>query len=111
MLSKEQLLTKVEKTTSVYLDEISEELLAEAGLASTVMVLPKDFGDRIKYIGDLFVQMCFGFKSKDTMLKLELTSIATALSYLLNSTSFIKDQYMDFDKTEINRKLQRYLYK
>jgi hypothetical protein len=90
MLSKEQLLAKVEKTTAVYLEEISEELLVEAGLDPYVMILPKGFKDKVKYIGNLLVQMCFNFRSKNQMLKLELICITTALSYLLNTWTLIR---------------------
>jgi hypothetical protein len=41
------------------------------------------------------------------MLRLELRSIATAFSYLLNSTSFMEDEYKKFDREEIDRKLRR----
>ncbi len=97
----------MEKGSAVYLDQLSEELLIEAGLEYTVAVLPKDFKNRIKHIGNLLVQMCFNYKSTDCLLKLELNSITMALSYLLNSSSFDDDEYHAFDKAEIDRKLIR----
>ncbi len=106
-LSKEELLEKVEEHVGVYLDNLSIELLKEAECWPEVAVLPEDFKKRIKYLGNMLVQMCFVYKTKDDMIRLDLRSIATALSYLLNSTSFDNDEYKKFDREEIDRKLRR----
>jgi hypothetical protein len=107
LLDKESLLAKVEEHASVYPEQVTFESLYEAGMLQTVALLPKDFRARVKYLGNLFAQMCFGFKSEDPKLKCEMVGLATSLSYLLNSTSFEKDEYKDFDQAEIGRKLRR----
>jgi len=107
LLSKEELLEKIEKHHGVYLNEISDESLEEADLFPWVAVLPKNFKSKVRYLGNILAQMCLKHETKDDMLRLELRSIATALSYLLNSVSFDDDEYKKFDREEIDRKLQR----
>lgn len=111
LLSKEELLRKMEKYAGVYPDEITAESLREAGLASTVALLPREHKDRTRYLGNLLAQMCFALKIEDEgddgKLKAEFVRLATALSYLLNSTSFQTGRYEDFDRAEMDRKLCR----
>ena len=44
---------------------------------------------------------------KDDRLRLDLRSISSALSYLINSTSFREGEYFNFDKVNINKRLGR----
>jgi len=109
LLSKEELLAEIKKPSGIYLDRISQESLIEAGLCPYVALLPENFKDRLRYMGNLLVQISFNCntKLKNESLKIELTCITTALSYLLNSYSFEHDEYKNFDKEEIDRKLLR----
>ena len=106
-LTKEELLEKLKKHSAVYLGEISDELLRDAGLWECVALLPNDYRERLKHMGNLFAQMCFNVRCEDTQLKAELVRLATSLSYLLNSSSFISDEYKSFDRSELDRKLGR----
>lgn len=90
-----------------YLDELTQGALTAAGCSPYVAALPADFDARVRYLGNMLAQMCMAVPRKNERLKLELRTIACALSYLLNSTSFQTGEYHDFDKTEISRKLRR----
>jgi len=102
LLSVKELQDKVEGAQGVFLGQVDDALLTEAGFLPTVAILPTDYKKRIAYLGNLVVQMCFSYQgeAKDTLVR-----IASALSYLINSTSFQEKKYFKYDKAEIGRKL------
>lgn len=106
-LSEEELLRKLENYSAVYPEELDTDALRDAGLSTGVMLLPTELKERAQYLGNLLVQMCFKLQQGDAKFKIELGTLAAALSYLLNSTSFITGEYKDFDQAEIDRKLRR----
>lgn len=106
-LTEEELLRKLKDYSMAYPEELDADTLRSAGLVTGVMLLPSEFKERVQYLGNLFAQMCFKLQPGDARLKMELVTLATTLSYLLNSTSFIKGEYKDFDRAEIDRKLRR----
>ena len=81
--------------------------MARAGVSQRVVLVPGDQDTKVRYFGNLLVQMVCNRKDRSSPLSVELHTIATALSYLLNSTSFVDGEYHPFDKDEIDRKLRR----
>jgi len=93
--------------SGAYPEDLSYELLEEAGAMHVVLPIHKDFRKRMRQFGNIMAQMGYGFKSKDPKLMIEFRTIATTLSYLLNSTSFEEDSYRKFDKQAVDNKLRR----
>jgi hypothetical protein len=71
------------------------------------MPYPVNFEARLSHIGNILVQMCCGIRGKDERLMMDIRSLSTSLSYLLNSTSFREGEYFNFDKSNINKRLGR----
>jgi len=86
-------------------DNLTAEDLYDAGCVYFVAPLPKDFQKRVQYLGDLLAQMALNHPVKDDQLRMVLRSIATAFSYLLNSTSYQEGTLRNFDAVEISQKL------
>lgn len=85
---------------------LTEELLKEAGCLSVVCVLPKDFMERVSYIGNLLSQMTMDSKGiKDDQLRLVAGKLCQAVSYMLNSCSWRDGELHDFDYEELRCKL------
>jgi hypothetical protein len=90
----------------MYLSDLTEELLDEAGCMRLVAPLPEDFDDRVRYLGDVLAQMCMNQKVKDDRLCMFLRSMASALSYLLNSSSYRDGELHDYDAAALAGKLR-----
>ena len=103
----EKLIAASKSGNGVYPEDLNSEVLREAECENVVALIPKDYQKRIRYFGNLFVQMCFSNKIKDEQLKIEMSQLSQALSYLINSSSFRDGKYYEFDKIEISRKLRR----
>ena len=106
-LTSEELESHIGTGSGVYPEQLDYEEMIKAGLLGFVTILPKDHKKRIRHFGDQLVQMCYNTETEDPFLKVELLTLATTLSYLLNSTSFENGVYHRFDKDEISRKLHR----
>lgn len=86
-----------------YYAQIAERRKAEQ---SVVCVLPKDFMERVSYIGNLLSQMTMDSKGiKDDQLRLVAGKLCQAVSYMLNSCSWRDGELHDFDYEELRRKL------
>jgi hypothetical protein len=90
----------------MYLSDLTPEALDEAECMYIVAPLPDDFNARTQYLGDLLAQMCMNHKVTDDRLRMFLRAIATAFSYLLNSSSYQDGKLHSFDATELANKLQ-----
>jgi hypothetical protein len=86
---------------------VDPEILREAGCLDRVCVLPKDFNDRVQYLGNMLVQMLTKTPKEDE-LRATTGSIAQTLSYLLNSSSWQDGTLHWFDRDEVCRKLSRF---
>lgn len=106
-LTSEDLKSYISTSSGLYPSQLDSEEMHKAGLESFVMVIPSDFKERIRYFGNMLAQQCYNTKTEDPFLKVELLTLATTLSYLLNSTSYENGVYHRFDKDEISRKLRR----
>ncbi len=108
-MTEEAELIKVslESNQGMYLRQLTDEALEEAGCLYLVAVLPKDYDERIRYLGNILVQMIMSKRKGDAALKMELNTVASTLSYLLNSTSSFEDEYKPYDKQEVDRRLRR----
>ena len=100
---------EVKNGRGFFFDDIvgNEETIYEAGFDVFCFLLPRKRIDRITYLGNMLVQLCLSEGSiKNKNLGLYLIQISSALSYLINSTSFEAGEMKDFDMAEIKRKLR-----
>ncbi len=89
------------------LSELDEKCFKEAGVDRIVALLPLDKNERLRYLGNILVQLIFNNKDfKEKRLGFYLGQQAQALSYLLNSFSFRNGEIEEFDKFEISNKLK-----
>ena len=91
----------------IFPDDNTAEKLMESGCEPVMVPIPSDFDQRLRYFGDLLSQMSLGIKGKDERLAIEIQTMAGALSYLLNSSSFAEGTYWDFDKRTIDKRIRR----
>lgn len=89
-----------------HLEELTEAALRQAGCLPTVAVLPEPFNERVRYLGDLLVQMVVKSKCGDDRLRHTVGTLAQSFSYLLNSSSWADGTLHEFDKDELSRKLR-----
>lgn len=106
-LSADDIKSRMERHSGIYPEELTVAALREAGCMSTVMMLPEGFNDRVRYLGNLLVQMTRDVKC-DESLKYRFGALSQAMSYLLNSTSWSDGELHDFDAKELKRKLQHF---
>lgn len=88
-------------------DQLTRDGLREAGCSELVCVLPKDFDERIRYLGNTLVQMLTRTKVDD-QLRATVGELCQALSYMLNSSSWRDGELHEFDRDELKRKLGRF---
>ena len=88
---------------------LTEEALEQAGCLRTVCALPKDFKERASYLGNVLTQMTSGSNVKDERLRLVVSQLSQALSYMLNSTSWQDGELHDFDLLELRLKLGQFV--
>ncbi len=103
----EELRAFTDTVTGAEPERLDGDALLAAGFHYVVALIPKDMDARVRYFGNMLAQMVFAREGKGSPLSVELQMMATALSYLLNSTSFTDGKYHPFDKDEIDRKLRR----
>lgn len=105
-MSTEAIKFAMENRTALPPDELSAADLREAGCMEKVCVLPEQFNERIRYVGNLLVQMLTK-KPEDDDLRFVVGQVSQTLSYILNSTSWQDEKLHDFDLDEIRRKVGR----
>ena len=103
-MSVESIRYALENRTAILPVEVDEKSLREAGCWDHVCVLPDQFDDRVRYLGDALVQSLTR-SPKDDNLRLLVGTLCQSLSYVLNSTSWQDGELHDFDLDEIRRKL------
>lgn len=106
-LTAEELKDRIGTLQGVYPDQLDPEVMWEAGLKDIVLPLPRSPKARSQALGNILVQLCLIIQVEDPLLKEELLSLSTSLSYLLNSTSYDTGTYHSFDKKEVSKKLHR----
>jgi hypothetical protein len=94
----------------LYPDQLTREGLREANCSELVCVLPKDFDERVRYLGNTLVQMMTRMQVDD-QLRMTVGQLCQALSYMLNSSSWRDGKLHDFDRDELKRKLGRFARK
>lgn len=99
----------IEHRTGVKPDELSSADLLAAGCWDHVYVLPDNYNDRVRNIGDVLVQMLTR-KPADGRLRMVVGQLCQALSYMLNSTSWRDGELHDFDLDTLKQKLGRFGY-
>lgn len=105
-MSAEEIKYAMENRIAIRPDQVSEASLLEAGCSDRVVVLPEQFNDRVRYLGDVLVQMCTR-KPKDDKLRFAVGQLCQSLSYMLNSASWRDGELHDFDLDELRRKVGR----
>lgn len=103
---------------SISLKEVNEhqkEIEADGLWHDRLFLLPADTKERMQMLGNLFVGMMRNLYScpyssavpMNDAMRIELKSLATTLSYLMNSSSFRDGVLHDFDRLEIDTRLKR----
>ena len=106
-MTAEQIKSRMDSHASFALDELTEAALREAGCLERVAVLPEQFNERVRCLGNLLVQMLTK-TPEDGQLRGMVGTLAQSLSYMLNSASWRDGVLHDFDAHELKRKLQRF---
>ena len=106
-MDPEEIASKIENRLGVYPDQITREDLRAAGCSELVCLLPNDFNERVRHLGNVLVQMLTRHQVDDG-LRSTVGTISQALSYILNSTSWDRGELKDFDYDEVCRKLNRF---
>lgn len=106
-MTPEEIQKRLQAGEGVHPEEVTYEDLDEANCLSVMMPIPDDPHERAMLFANNLVQICMGFRGKNEELLVEVRTLAAAVSYLLNSSSFIDGEYYEWDKREINRKLRR----
>ena len=109
IMDLEELQESIRKRQGVFPDQVDIGLLREAGCMMYVAPLPDDYGERLHYLGDLLSQMGMNHSVEDPKLHAALRSIATAFSYLINSSSYSDGVLHSYDAGELRRKLRPFL--
>lgn len=104
-MTPEAIREAMESNQGVWPESIDAETLKEAGCMYTVAIMPKDYHARLRYMGNLLVQMACSFKCEDSRISITLKLLTSTLSYLINSTSFDDCKYHAFDRQEIDRRM------
>jgi hypothetical protein len=96
----------LDRRRGLHPEDITEEALKQAGCMEVVCAMPKDFMERVSYLGDLLSQMTMDSNGiKDDRLRLVAGKLCQAVSYMLNSCSWRDGELHDFDYEELRRKL------
>ncbi len=93
--------------TGLHPSRLTSEALRQAGCWEVVCVLPQDYSERVRYLGNLLVQMTTGSKIEDDGLRFMVGRLTQSLSYILNSCSWASQALKPFDLDEVKRKLGR----
>jgi len=107
MKTAEEIIEALKTHAGLYPGEVTNDSLREAKCELFMMPIPEDFNSRISHIGNLLAQMCNNVRHKDDRLLLDLKTISSTLSYLINSSSFRDGEYFEFDKSLVNKRLRR----
>jgi len=102
----DEIRARMESFRGFYLEELGRDSLRDAGCLQTVMVLPADFNERVRILGNMLAQMA-SKEIADDSLRMLAGKLSHAFSYLLNSHSWQSKTLFDFDLEEIKRKLGR----
>lgn len=97
----------MENRRGLYPEQVTRDGLREAECWELVCVLPKDFDERIRYLGNTLVQMMTRTQVDD-QLRATVGELCRALSYMLNSSSWRDGTLHEFDRDELKRKLGRF---
>ena len=107
-MKPEELKSLMEERVGIPIESLTPALLREAGCMERVAVLPENYNDRIRYLGNLLVQMITSAKCDDR-LKSRVGHLSQSMSYLLNSQSWSDGKLYDFDSDELKRKLRHFI--
>lgn len=106
-MNSDEIKGRMKQRASFALEELTEADLRQSGCQVRVFVVPEQFNERVRYLGDLLVQMLTRENAGDEKLRPVVGQIAQTLSYLLNSSSWADGTLHEFDRDEVRRKLQR----
>ncbi len=100
----------IKNRRGIYPEEITQDVLRDAGCMPVVMPIPQDFMERTSHLGNCLAQMTMDSKCvKDDRLRSVVGQLCQALSYMFNSTSWQDGELHDFDMLELQIKLGRFL--
>lgn len=105
-MNAEEIKQAMEERRGVYPEQVTRSDLSNAGCSELVCLLPKDFNERISYLGNTLTQMLTR-SPKDDKLRSTVGQLCQSLSYMLNSCSWQEGELLDFDAEELSRKLSR----
>jgi hypothetical protein len=107
-MDAEEIKYAMDNRHGVYPDQLTREALREAGCSELVCILPNDFNERVSYLGNTLTQMLTR-SPKDDRLRATVGQLCQALSYMLNSRSWLDGELHDFDYMELQTKLRRFV--
>ncbi len=100
------------KNKDIVLEEDLKKLETEGYNTHNAYLVPKSFNGRFEVVAMTFKSILENSnigKKLDVCdsLYIELHGLISSILYLINSSSYQKHKYFDFDKLEIDRKLKR----
>jgi hypothetical protein len=108
-MDSEEIKYALDNRTSLPPENITAEMLREAGCLERVCVLPRDFRERMSYLANVLVQGISGDTVNDDRLRHTVGQLAQSLCYMMNSASWMDGELHDFDAMKLQENLGRFI--